>query len=68
VTHRHIADVEPDELSGQLLRRGAVNLYSVLLSHNNEGDGMSPTGAFGWQRDELPDGAFTIDRVARARR
>lgn len=67
VTHRRLADVEPADLSEQLQQRGSVNLYSVLLAHNNEGDGMSPTGAFGWQRDELPEGAFTIARLARNR-
>ncbi len=67
VTHRHLADVAPADLREQLRQRGGVNLYSVLLAHNNEGDGMSPTGAFGWQRDELPEGAFTIARLARAR-
>ena len=67
VTHRHLTDVTPADLREQLQQRGAVNLYSVLLSHNNEGDGMSPTGAFGWQRDTLPEAAFTIARRTRPR-
>ncbi|QMU75161.1 hypothetical protein GXW83_04685 [Streptacidiphilus sp. PB12-B1b] len=65
LTHRHLDDVQPEPLRDQLLQPGAVNLYSVLLAHNNEGDGMSPAAAFGWQRDTLPEAAFTIARRTR---
>ncbi|GAA1978004.1 hypothetical protein [Kitasatospora viridis] len=67
VRHRHIEDVAGclDELGERLRTPGVVDVYSVLLSHNNEGDGMSPAGASGWQRDELHEVAFTIARTAR---
>ncbi|MFE9427617.1 hypothetical protein ACFYNO_32125 [Kitasatospora sp. NPDC006697] len=67
VRHRHIEDVagQLDELGERMRTPGVVDLYSVLLSHNNEGDGMSPTGASGWQRDDLHEVAFTMARTAR---
>ncbi|GAA2136344.1 hypothetical protein GCM10009760_15780 [Kitasatospora kazusensis] len=67
VTHRHIGDIadSEDELRARLQEPGVVDLYSVLLSHNNEGDGMNLAGASGWQRDDLPELAFTIARAAR---
>ncbi|MBK3570866.1 hypothetical protein [Streptomyces sp. MBT62] len=65
VSHRHLTGVPHDELRERLLRRGTVDLYSVELAHNNEGDGMSPAGALGWQRDELAELAFTVARATR---
>ncbi|WP_157855804.1 hypothetical protein [Streptomyces aureocirculatus] len=65
VSHHHLTDVPRDALRERLLRRGTVDLYSVELAHNNEGDGMSPAGALGWQRDELAELTFTVARTAR---
>lgn len=65
VTHRHLTDVPREELAERLLTRGRVDFYSVDLAHNNEGDGMSPAGGLGWQRDTLPELAFTAERAAR---
>ncbi|WEH37196.1 hypothetical protein PZB75_29810 [Streptomyces sp. AM 4-1-1] len=67
VSHRHLTDVPREELRERLLRRGAVDLYSVELAHNNEGDGMNAAGALGWQRDELAELAFTVARTTRRR-
>ncbi|MEI7029416.1 hypothetical protein [Streptomyces pratensis] len=65
VSHHHLTDVPREALRDRLLRRGAVDLYSVELAHNNEGDGMSPAGALSWQRDELAELTFTAARVSR---
>ncbi|MBA0053034.1 hypothetical protein E0L36_19790 [Streptomyces sp. AJS327] len=65
VSHRVLEDVPAGELRERLQQRGAVHLYSVLLAHNNEGDGLSPDGELGWQRDELPELAFTAARALR---
>ncbi|WP_053161292.1 hypothetical protein [Streptomyces caatingaensis] len=53
VRHRHLADVPPERLRDWLTRPATVTLCSVLLSHNNEGDGLSLLSSMGWQRDEL---------------
>jgi hypothetical protein len=60
IHHRRLPDVADDALRQQLLAAGTVNLYSVLLSHNNEGDGMGLMSSLGWQRDDLPPLAVQI--------
>jgi 3-acetyloctanal synthase len=65
VAHRHLHDVDPPALRDQLRHSGTVNLYSVLLAHNNEGDGLSLLSSLGWQRDTLPELAFAIARQPR---
>ncbi|MFF8594003.1 hypothetical protein ACF061_21660 [Streptomyces sp. NPDC015220] len=67
VSHRRLTDVPREELRERLLRRGVVDLYSVELAHTNEGDGMSPDAALGWQRDELAELAVTVARTTRRR-
>jgi hypothetical protein len=52
VTHRRLTDVDDALLADQLRQPSAVNLYSVVLAHNNEGDGLSLLASLGWQRDE----------------
>lgn len=53
VRHLHVPDVHPEHMRHWLTEPSTVNLCSVLLSHNNEGDGLSPLSSLGWQRDEL---------------
>ncbi|MEV4442538.1 hypothetical protein AB0K09_26715 [Streptomyces sp. NPDC049577] len=65
VRHRHVHDAAEADLRGWLREEGTVTVCSVLLSHNNEGDGLSLLSSLGWQRDELPDLAFTMTRPAR---
>ncbi|MEH1014430.1 hypothetical protein V6U90_15115 [Micromonospora sp. CPCC 206060] len=48
VTHRRLDDVDDVLLRAELTRPGAVNLYTVLLAHNNEGDGLSLLSARSW--------------------
>ncbi|OEJ28003.1 hypothetical protein AR457_29580 [Streptomyces agglomeratus] len=62
VTHRRLTDVDPVELTDRLLRRSAVDVYSVPLAHNNEGDGLSLLSSLGWQRDTLPELTFAMAR------
>lgn len=58
VVHRRLHEFNPDALCEQLTQPATVNLYSVLLTHTNEGDGLSLLASLGWQRDQLPDLAF----------
>jgi hypothetical protein len=58
VAHRRLLDVDPVALGYELRDRGTVNLYSVILSHNNEGDGLSLLASLGWQRDQPPELAY----------
>lgn len=48
VSHRTLEDVDADRLRAELTLPGVVNLYSVLLGHNNEGDGLSLLAARSW--------------------
>ena len=66
--HRRIADVDAPLLREELQQDGRVNLYSVLLGHNSEGDGMSLLSSFGWQRDEVSPLAFGIGSGRRTTR
>ena len=49
VTHRRIEQVDAEALAGQLTEPGVVNLYSVLVGHNSEGDGISLLSAASWR-------------------
>lgn len=53
VHRRRLTGVDADALRDQLTRPSTVNLYDVLLAHNDEGDGLSLLSSLGWQRDEL---------------
>jgi hypothetical protein len=55
VVHRRLLDVDPVTLGYELRDPGTVNLYSVILTHNNEGDGLSLLASLGWQRDDPPE-------------
>lgn len=65
VRHRHITDAARTDLRGLLQERAAITFASVLLSHNNEGDGLSLLSSLGWQRDDLPELTFAMARAAR---
>ncbi len=60
VTHHRIDRFDADALREQFLRPGTVDLCTVRLGHNNEGAGLSPFSALGWQRDELSPGAVAL--------
>ncbi|MFE0423657.1 hypothetical protein [Streptomyces sp. NPDC058953] len=62
--HRHVADVADADLDDWLTRPATVNICSVPIAHNNEGDGLSLFSAHGWQRDELSDLSLTVIRAA----
>jgi hypothetical protein len=51
VRHRRVVKFEDVPFAEQLTERETINLYSVVTGHNNEGDGMGPFAAMGWQRD-----------------
>ncbi|MGH4033585.1 hypothetical protein ACQB60_32170 [Actinomycetota bacterium Odt1-20B] len=65
VRHQHITDAAETDLRGLLQQRATVTFASVLLAHNNEGDGLSLLSSLGWQRDELPELTFAMARAAR---
>lgn len=64
VHHRHVTDVTQADLPGWLRQQATVNVCSVPLSHNNEGDGLSRLSEHGWQRDELSDLTLAMIRAA----
>jgi thiamine pyrophosphate-dependent acetolactate synthase large subunit-like protein len=53
VAHHRVTDFDAASLTEQLRRPATINIYTVLMGHNNEGDGLSLVSAYGWQRDEL---------------
>ncbi|CAM5278713.1 hypothetical protein GCM10010329_78520 [Streptomyces spiroverticillatus] len=63
VSHRHLLDVDTGDLVNRLRRPSTVDLYSVPMAHNNEGDGLSLLTSLGWQRDRLPE--LTFDMAGR---
>jgi hypothetical protein len=62
VQHRRIDRVDAEQLRADLRAAGSVNLYSVILGHNSEGDGLSLLSSLGWQRDRLPQLSFRAVR------
>ncbi|MFH0244672.1 hypothetical protein ACGRHY_20160 [Streptomyces sp. HK10] len=67
VHHRHLTDPARSGLRDWLRQPATVNICSVPLSHNNEGDGLSLLSSHGWQRDELSDLTSSMIRAARNR-
>lgn len=63
VRHRRIAGFDDVPMAEQLQEPGAINLYSVIVGHNNEGDGLSRFSSLGWQRDELSPKAMAMAGV-----
>ncbi|MFJ7305198.1 hypothetical protein [Streptomyces sp. NPDC099088] len=66
LSHRNIARLDTEALRSQLLDESAINLYSVSLSHNNEGDGISLMSSLSWQEDRLSK--LTTDMARRSHR
>lgn len=48
--HRILRDFEPETIREALLARRRINVFSVLMTHNNEADGLGLATAPGWQR------------------
>ncbi|MBB4895514.1 thiamine pyrophosphate-dependent acetolactate synthase large subunit-like protein [Streptomyces olivoverticillatus] len=65
VRHRHVHDAADADLHTWLRQEATVTICSVLLSHNNEGDGLSLLSSLGWQRDDLPELAFALAQTPR---
>lgn len=53
IRHRRVLRFDDVPFAEQLTERETINLYSVMIGHNNEGEGLSPLSPFGWQRDKL---------------
>lgn len=68
VNHQQIHTFDSQALREALLRPGELNLFSVVLSHNNEGDGLSLFSSLGWQRDELTELTFKMANLVRGTR
>jgi 3-acetyloctanal synthase len=51
VLHRTIDMFDEAMFEEALLAPNRINIFSVNLAHNNEGDGLSLATATGWQRD-----------------
>lgn len=53
ITHERITTVDTDHLVKRLLEPATVNLFSVYLAHDNEGDDIMPLSRKNWRlRDE----------------
>jgi 3-acetyloctanal synthase len=63
VRHRRIMGFDDVPLAEQLQDPHTINLYSVIVGHNNEGDGLTRFSSFGWQRDELSPKALAMAGV-----
>jgi 3-acetyloctanal synthase len=57
--HRRVVRFDDVPFAEQLTERETINLYSVLIGHNNEGEGLGRFPMLGWQRDELSPRALT---------
>ena len=66
VRHRRVVACDDVPFAEQLQEPGVINLYSVLVGHNNEGDGLSRFSSLGWQRDELSPKALAMAGVPMA--
>lgn len=63
IRHRRIMQFGDVPLEQQLQEPRTINLYSVVVGHNNEGDGLSRFSSLGWQRDELSPKALEVAGV-----
>jgi thiamine pyrophosphate-dependent acetolactate synthase large subunit-like protein len=68
VRHRRVRAFDDVPFAEQLTERDTVNLYSVIIGHNNEGDGLGRLSALGWQRDELSSRALAMAGYAAQKR
>jgi hypothetical protein len=57
MVHRTLDSFEEDFLGEALLARDRINVFSILLTHNNEADGLSLATVAGWQRPNMELGA-----------
>jgi thiamine pyrophosphate-dependent acetolactate synthase large subunit-like protein len=64
VRHRRVIRFDDVAFAEQLQERETINLYSVIMGHNNEGDGLSRFSSLGWQRDELSPKALAMAGVS----
>jgi 3-acetyloctanal synthase len=53
VNHRRLWMFDSSALSQQILQPRTLNLYSVLMDHNNDGDGIGAHSANSWQSARL---------------
>lgn len=49
VTHERITTVDQEHLAKRLLEPATINLFSVYLSHDNEGDDIMPLSRKNWR-------------------
>jgi hypothetical protein len=54
INHRRLWMFDSTALKQQLLQQRTLNLYSVLMDHNNAGDGIGAHSANSWQSARLP--------------
>jgi 3-acetyloctanal synthase len=63
IRHRRVLGFDDVPFAEELQEPGSINLYSVVVGHNNEGDGLSRFSSLGWQRDELSPTALAMAGV-----
>ncbi|NKQ55012.1 hypothetical protein HFP15_19195 [Amycolatopsis sp. K13G38] len=49
IRHQRLPDVDPDDMATKLLTPATVNLFSVYLAHENEGDTIMPLSRKNWR-------------------
>lgn len=49
VTHERVTTVDQEHLAKRLLESATINLFSVYLSHDNEGDDIMPLSRKNWR-------------------
>ncbi|WP_280429473.1 hypothetical protein [Nocardia brasiliensis] len=64
IRHRRVIAFDDVPFADQLDQSNTINLYSIFLGHNNEGDGLSRFSVLGWQRDELAPAALAAAGTA----
>jgi thiamine pyrophosphate-dependent acetolactate synthase large subunit-like protein len=47
--HEHLISIDPDHLTDRLQQPSTVNIFSVFLDHDNEGDDLIPAGRKHWR-------------------
>jgi 3-acetyloctanal synthase len=67
IVHRRLDTFDAEAIASAIQRPATINVYTVPLAHNNEGDGLSRLAATGWQRDTLSAATLAMVGPAQTR-
>lgn len=51
VTHQRLVDLDQEDMAKRLVEPATVNIFSVYLAHDNEGDTIMPLSRKNWRMD-----------------